>query len=160
MKNIIYDRAKALAYAEKWALSCNPAYYSFSGLGGDCTNFISQCIYAGCGVMNYTPTSGWYYISLNKRSPAWTRCGFLQSFLISNKSAGPFGSAADIKSVIPATSYSSETQAAASITVCSLSPSPALKYTSQLTATTLHAPLSSYIYENIRYIHIQGARKY
>jgi hypothetical protein len=46
MKEIGYDRARALAYAEKWALSRNPAYFSFDGLGGDCTNFISQCLYA------------------------------------------------------------------------------------------------------------------
>ena len=53
-----YNRAAAVAYAEKWAFSRNPEYYDFHGIGGDCTNFVSQCIYAGCGVMNYTPEYG------------------------------------------------------------------------------------------------------
>ena len=48
-----YNRDAAVAYAEKWALSRNPAFYNFSGIGGDCTNFASQCIYAGSGVMSY-----------------------------------------------------------------------------------------------------------
>ena len=60
-----YNRANAVAYAKKWAYGRNPKYYDFSDLGGDCTNFASQCIYAGSGVMNYTPTYGWYYISVN-----------------------------------------------------------------------------------------------
>ena len=59
-----YNRANAVAYAKKWAYGRNPKYYDFSDLGGDCTNFASQCIYAGSGVMNYTPTYGWYYICL------------------------------------------------------------------------------------------------
>lgn len=53
-----YDRARAVAYARRWALERNPAYLNFDGLGGDCTNFVSQCLYAGCGVMNFTPVTG------------------------------------------------------------------------------------------------------
>ena len=51
-----YNRENAVAYAKKWAYGRNPKYYDFSDLGGDCTNFASQCIYAGSGIMNYTPT--------------------------------------------------------------------------------------------------------
>ena len=40
-----YNRANAVAYAKKWAYGRNPKYYDFSDLGGDCTNFASQCIY-------------------------------------------------------------------------------------------------------------------
>ena len=61
-----YNRENAVAYAKKWAYGRNPKYYDFSDLGGDCTNFASQCIYAGSGVMNYTPTYGWYYISVQE----------------------------------------------------------------------------------------------
>ena len=60
MQLLSYDREAAVAYARRFALSRNPAYYDFSDLGGDCTNFASQCIYAGAGIMNYTPTFGWY----------------------------------------------------------------------------------------------------
>ena len=91
MTIINYDRFKAIQYAEKWANSRNPEYYNFDKIGGDCTNFISQCIYAGTNVMNYTPTFGWYYNSANSRSPSWTGVEFLYNFLVSNKYLGPFG---------------------------------------------------------------------
>ena len=55
-----YNRNAAYEYARKWAFKRNPAYYDFSEIGGDCTNFASQCIYAGAGVMNYTPTFGFF----------------------------------------------------------------------------------------------------
>jgi hypothetical protein len=84
-----YNRAAAVAYAKKWAYGRNPAYYDFSDLGGDCTNFASQCIYAGSGVMNYTPIYGWYYISVNDRAPAWTGVDELYRFLTTNRGAGP-----------------------------------------------------------------------
>ena len=64
-----YYREQAVQYANYWAYRRNPNYYSFDQLGGDCTNFVSQAIYYAAGVMNYTPTYGWYYISLNNRSP-------------------------------------------------------------------------------------------
>ena len=54
-----YDRSAAVAYARKWAFGRNPEYYDFGGIGGDCTNFVSQCLYAGAGVMNFTPELGW-----------------------------------------------------------------------------------------------------
>ena len=67
-----YDRGHANAYARRWALSRNPLFPNYTGIGGDCTNFVSQCVYAGCCVMNYTPTFGWYYLSQTDRAPAWT----------------------------------------------------------------------------------------
>ena len=55
-----YDRERAVEYAKKWALGRNPEYYDYSDIGGNCTAFASQCVYAGCGIMNYTPDYGWY----------------------------------------------------------------------------------------------------
>lgn len=49
----MYDREKAVAYAHKWAYGRNPAYADFSAMGGDCTNFLSQCLHAG-GLPWYT----------------------------------------------------------------------------------------------------------
>ncbi|MCI9562189.1 MAG: amidase, partial [Clostridia bacterium] len=85
-----YDRAAAYAYAKKWAYKRNPAFYDFSEIGGDCTNFASQCIYAGAGIMNYTPTYGWFYKSANDRTPSWTGVEYLYNFLVNNEGAGPF----------------------------------------------------------------------
>ena len=91
MRYIMYDREAAINYAKKWAYERNPLYYDFSNIGGDCTNFISQCIYAGVGVMNYTPVLGWYYRSANDRTPSWTAARYLADFLLNNKSIGPYG---------------------------------------------------------------------
>ena len=86
-----YNRNKAKDYAEKWAGARNPIFYNYEYLGGDCTNFVSQCIFAGTGIMNYNRINGWYYISANDKSPSWTGVEFLYDFLINNKSVGPFG---------------------------------------------------------------------
>lgn len=88
MKIKYYDRLKVVEYANKWALSRNPKYYDYSNIGGDCTNFISQCIYAGSGIMNYNM---WYYKNANNKSPSWTGVEFLYDFLTQNKSVGPRG---------------------------------------------------------------------
>ena len=87
----MYNRAKVYEYAKKWAYSRNPQYYNYDPIGGDCTNFVSQCIYAGCGQMNYNRVNGWYYINGNNKSPSWTGVEFLYKFLITNKGIGPKG---------------------------------------------------------------------
>lgn len=85
-----YQRDKVVAYAKKWAFGRNPEFYDFNNLGGDCTNFASQCIFAGAPVMNYTETFGWFYKSLNDRTPSWTGVEYLYNFLVGNTGAGPF----------------------------------------------------------------------
>ena len=60
---------------------------SFKGLGGDCTNYISQCLLAGGGVMNYS-NNGWFYVDSNNRAPSWTGVKFLTNFLLSGKTPG------------------------------------------------------------------------
>ena len=89
---LTYNRRAAVEYAHKWAFGRNPAFYDFSPIGGDCTNFASQCLFAGTGVMNYTPEFGWYYIDPENRAPAWTGVPFFWNFMTrSVLSAGPFG---------------------------------------------------------------------
>jgi len=95
----MYNREKAVAYANKWAYFRNPEFYNFQELGGDCTNFASQVIYAGCGVMNYTPIYGWYYISLNNRSPSWTGVNQLYTFLTTNTAEGPRGRVVNLSEI-------------------------------------------------------------
>ncbi len=99
MPIIQYNRASAVAYAQEWALSRNPQYFDFHGIGGDCTNFASQCIFAGAGVMNYTRDYGWYYISPNDRAAAWSGVQYLYRFLTTNQGVGPFGRDADLSEI-------------------------------------------------------------
>jgi len=84
-----YDRNAAIAYAKQWALLRNPLYVNFDAMGGDCTNFVSQCLYAGYPEMNGTKDSGWYYHSGYQRSPSWTGVEFLYRFLVMNRGSGP-----------------------------------------------------------------------
>ena len=86
-----YLRDRAVTYARKYAFGQNPIFGNFRGIGGNCTNFVSQCIYAGSCVMNYTPTFGWYYVSLDDRSPSWTGVQFFYNFITENKDVGPYG---------------------------------------------------------------------
>lgn len=97
----IYDREKAVAYAKRWALSRNRDYLDFQGIGGDCTNFVSQCLYAGCQTMNYTPVYGWYYITSSRRTASWTGVSYLHAFLTGNQKAGPFAREANAADMRP-----------------------------------------------------------
>lgn len=83
-----YNREKALEYAYTWAMARNPLYFDYSNFGGDCTNFTSQCILAGGGVMNYTRDLGWYYINANDKAPAWTGVPYFFNF-VTRKTGGP-----------------------------------------------------------------------
>ena len=93
--NFPWEGWRPLGDGSLTASSTGASFYDFENNGGDCTNFISQCIFAGSGVMNYTPTFGWYYNSQYSRAPAWTGVQYLYNFLISNRSVGPYGKPSD-----------------------------------------------------------------
>ena len=88
---IPYDRSRAVEYARRWALERNPIFSDYTGIGGDCTNFVSQAIFAGTCVQNYTRDLGWYFISPENRAPAWTSVEYFYDFMTENEGVGPFG---------------------------------------------------------------------
>ena len=90
-----YNRENAVAYARKYAFSQNSLFANFAGIGGNCTNFVSQSVYAGSCEMNYRPTFGWYFISLDDRSPSWSGVEYFYNFMTQNADVGPFGRAAE-----------------------------------------------------------------
>ena len=160
MKNLAYNREKSVEYATKWATARNPKYYSFDNLGGDCTNFISQCIYAGCNIMNYSKDTGWYYNSLNDRAPAWTSVQFFYDFITNNKGKGPFASLAlpseiEIGDVIQLGRVNGQFYHAVLVTKII----NGRFYVCSHTRDALNVPLSSYYYSQIRCLHVLGARK-
>lgn len=159
MRQIPYNRERAAAYARKWALSRNPAYYNFDGMGGDCTNFASQCVFAGCGVMNYTPGTGWYYNSPGDRAPAWSGVQFLYDFLVGNRAAGPFAEETDAGSVQPGDLVQLGSPDRFYHTPVVVAVEADGIYVAAHTFDTLYRPLNSYFFARIRYLHIVGARK-
>jgi hypothetical protein len=42
-----YDRSAAISYAKKYWQNYNPKYANYKDQGGDCANFVSQCMIAG-----------------------------------------------------------------------------------------------------------------
>lgn len=60
-----YNRYRAVEYAIKYGLDPNAAYKLFDGEGGDCTNFISQCLLAGNIPMDRGSNYPWWYTSRN-----------------------------------------------------------------------------------------------
>ena len=162
-----YNRENAVEYARKWALSRNPLFYDFTGTGGNCTNFVSQCIFAGCGIMNYTPTFGWYYISSEERAPAWTGVDELYNFLTgvpsfaeANGMVGPYGvNAAEAREMSIGDIIqlaNSEGEYYHSLIISGATDNDILVCAQSNDA--LDRPLSSYNFASLRIIHIQGAR--
>ena len=83
-----YDVKAAIAYSDKYALNYNPSYYNFESLGGDCANFVSQCISAG-GMPQVEceqyGTSGWFYKTSSNRSATWTGAHQLRNWMAGNR---------------------------------------------------------------------------
>ena len=154
-----YNRVAAVAYAHKWAFSRNPAFYNFDAVGGDCTNFASQCIYAGCGVMNYTPDIGWYYKSPGNRAAAWTGVEYLYRFLIENSGRGPYASELVLEYAQPGDIIQlSFGPARFSHTVVVVNTYPQILVSAH-TDDSDNRPLDTYVYNSARLLHIEGARE-
>lgn len=94
-----YSRERAIEYAKAYWNKRNPRFYNFDKLGGDCTNFISQCLFYGGFDMKYSER-GWYYSSLNSHSPSWTGVDEFCDFLITNRSGNsPKGRLVDLSQI-------------------------------------------------------------
>lgn len=161
---IIYNRAKAVEYAHHWALKRNPKYYNFDSIGGDCTNFASQCIYAGSGIMNYTPVLGWFYITSSNRTASWTGVEYLYNFLINNKGAGPYAKEVGFKDISPGDivqlSFDGKKFAHSPVIVkTGTIPNPSNILISAHSYDCDNRRLDSYSWEKIRCLHIEGVRK-
>lgn len=158
MKEIPYDRSAAVAYARRWALGRNPAYYNFEKIGGDCTNFASQCLYAGAKVMNFTPDVGWYYRSVADRAAAWSGVVYLYRFLIGNRSVGPYAHEVSKEEALPGDIVQLGTRDGRfyhSPVIVAVTPTILVAAHSY---DTLDKPLSAYRYDVARFLHIDGVR--
>ena len=165
MKEIIYNREKVIEYAKKWAYDRNPQYYDFDNVGGDCTSFASQCIYAGAKIMNYSKQNGWYYISGNNKSPSWSGVEFLYNFLTQNKSVGPYGYEVEQDKielgVIAQLSFDGN-KFSHSLVIVKIQDKTDLNqiFISSHTFDSFNKRISEYNFEKIRFIHIDKVRKY
>lgn len=67
-----YDRAAAVAYANRWWNSYNPEFVHFPA--DDCTNYISQVLLAGGFPVEFTGQRdrGWWYVGGNSPGANWS----------------------------------------------------------------------------------------
>lgn len=166
MKSILipYDRKAAVRYAHRWAYGRNPDYYDYEELGGDCTNFASQCLYAGSGIMDRTRDFGWYYENANDKSPSWTGVPYFYNYLTrTSETIGPVGIETDLTHLnlgdFVQLRFGKQVYGHTPIVVAV--GKPATLRNTLVAAHSYNAdwrPLSTYLYDEIRYIHILGVR--
>lgn len=88
---IRYRRDLAAAYADRWWEEPNPAYENFEV---NCTNYVSQCLFAGNAPMNYTGRRelGWWYRGRSggreQWSYSWAVSNALRNFLSGSRQKG------------------------------------------------------------------------
>ena len=148
-----YNRIAAVMYARKWALSRNPLFADYAGIGGDCTSFASQCVLAGCCAMNFTPTFGWYYITPEIRTASWTGVEFFYDFMVNNRSVGPIALPAPLTNAEPGDviQLAKEGDWYHSLVVTKVRNDEIL--VAAHTMDVLDRPLSEYEYDEARLIH-------
>lgn len=154
-----YIRENAVRYAERWAFEQNPLFADFEGIGGNCTNFVSQCVYAGSCQMNYLSVFGWYYISLEDRTASWSGVEYFYNFLVGNRGLGPFGREAreeevEIGDVVQL--YRTSVGFYHSLLVVGFSEEGIL--VGAQSDDAFLRPLTSYTYERARFLKIDGVR--
>ena len=158
MKVYVYDRIQAIEYAEKYALTRNPNYFNFDLLGGNCTNFVSQCLYAGSKVMNYNKY-GWYYNSLSDRAPAWTGVNFLLDFLTKNKGVGPFGKIVPYQIVEVGDIIFLERDGSPFHSLIITEKHDGKLFVSSNTSNAYNVDLNVFSYNSLKFVHILGVKK-
>ncbi|MDB4894189.1 MAG: hypothetical protein JWN15_451 [Firmicutes bacterium] len=80
-----YNRSQAVRYAARWWAGYNPAFSAF--LDDDCTNFVSQCLFAGGMPMAFTGRRdrGWWYRGPREQwSYSWAVANSLRRYLPSS----------------------------------------------------------------------------
>ena len=87
---VTYNREQAVAYAMAFAKKRNVAYKDYHAYGGDCTNFISQCLVAGHMSFDHEGedlSEQWYWYSDSYRTPSFTSAAQLKYYLLATHGA-------------------------------------------------------------------------
>jgi len=96
-----YKREDAVAYAEKWVgdtavIRNDSVWETYDYAGGNCANFVSQCIFAGGIPMDVTGDEIWKWYNdtpdstsaKSGRSPSWTQVGYFYDYCTGNSGYG------------------------------------------------------------------------
>lgn len=106
----LYSAEEAVAYAEKYYDTYNPEYPDWTGYGGDCANFVSQCLYAGGKSMEGTPgtseaaqnTKNWFSkgssCDTKNVSSSWRGANVFKNYWIYKLKAGNYDKFSEVNS--------------------------------------------------------------
>ena len=83
-----YDREAAAAYAREWAGSRNPRWQAYDGSGGNCMNYVSQCLYTSGIPMDQSGDAVWYWYSDGNRASSWTGVSAFREYAQNNAGYG------------------------------------------------------------------------
>ncbi len=168
-KIISYNRTRAVSYAVKHAYQRDLNFFDFTEFGGNCTAYVSQCLFYANKIMNPEKIFGWYYYSSFKRSPSWSGVEFFYNFLINNKTLGPFANLVELHKVelgdviqLKFDGFESFTHTLI-VTKINMQKSPLTPddvFVSSNTYDVLNKKLSDYDYQNIRVLKIKGFYTY
>ena len=95
--NTAYNRSKAAKYAQDYAKSYNPNYPNYNNAGGDCTNFVSQCVYDGGMPMRIGSTDAYWYYNSSGRSPSWAGADYFMRHWTKVRSSSYYGRAYEVR---------------------------------------------------------------
>ena len=163
LERITYDRNAAVSYAHTWAYRRNPVYYDYQGIGGDCTNFASQCLSAGSGVLDFTPAYGWYYIAPTDKAPAWTGVEYFYRYLTrETPTPGPTARLVRLRDLLPGDFVQLRPANSDRFTHTQIVVRTSYPATLRNTLVAAHSydadnrPLSTYSFREARFLHITG----
>ncbi len=106
--------------------------------------------------MNFTPEVGWYYRSIDDRSPSWTGVEFLYDFLVTNQSRGPFARETSPQNMQlgDVIQLGNAERFYHSLLVTGIQNGQL--YVAAHSFNAYMRPLQSYSFDRIRYLHIEG----
>lgn len=157
-----YNRILAKDYALKYALTKNPKFFDYTNQGGNCTNYISQCVYAGAPKMQ-VGVNGWYYFSPANTSVSWANVEPFYNFITTNQGIGPFAKESPLEMCeigdIIQLKFNYKTNYSHALVVTKIvNKSLSGIYVCANTRDIKEVPVSYYTFEKFRLIHILGYR--
>lgn len=83
-----YDREQAVAYSSQWVGRRNEEWDDFTGRGGNCQNFVSQCLFAGGIPMDEQGDERWIWDGAENYSASWVGVDNFYAYASGNQGNG------------------------------------------------------------------------
>jgi len=158
-----YNRQSAVEYAVKFAINPNRKFFDYTNSGGNCANYVSQCVLAGAPQMNLG-ANGWFYFSPANTSISWANVEPFFNFATTNLKEGFFANSTknfellDIGDVVQLKFANKSVFSHSLIVTKIINRSPSGILVCANSRNVLNVPISSYVFKEYRILHILGYR--